>query len=228
MDERRIAMTERTRAKMPLRAAAALLQLVIVLVAAFACIASRDAMAQSAERSGKEVVDSACIACHGTGVHGAPKIGNKKAWSKLAARGLTGLSKSALKGIRQMPPHGGNPGLSDTEVERAITYMVNQSGGHWTEPVSRTTKAPERSGEQIVQMQCSKCHQDGVGGAPKIGDRSAWIPRLKPGLDVVVRSAINGHGGMPARGGMANLTDAELRSAIIYMFNKGTVPPKAP
>lgn len=205
-----------------------LTKLTIVLAAALACVAIQDAAAENAERSGKEVVDSVCIACHGTGEHGAPKIGNKKAWSKLASRGLTGLSKNALKGIRQMPPHGGNPGLSDTEIERAITYMVNQSGGHWTEPVSRTTKAPERSGEQIVRMQCSKCHQEGVGGAPKIGDRSAWIPRLKPGLDVVVRSAINGHGGMPARGGMANLTDAELRSAIIYMFNKGTVPPKAP
>ena len=222
-------MTEKIGAKMRLRIAEAPARLAIVIIAALAaCLATQGAAAQNAERSGKDVVDSVCIACHGTGAHGAPKIGNKKAWSKLASRGLTGLSKNALKGIRQMPPHGGNPALSDTEIERAITYMVNQSGGHWTEPVSRTTKAPERSGEQIVQMQCSKCHRDGVGGAPRIGDRSAWIPRLKPGLDVVVRSAINGHGGMPARGGMADLTDAELRSAIIYMFNKGTVPPKAP
>jgi cytochrome c5 len=187
----------------------------------------RDAAAQNAERTGKEVVDSVCVACHGTGAHGAPKIGNKNAWAKLASRGLTGLSRNALTGIRQMPPHGGNPALTDTEIERAITYMVNQSGGHWNEPVSRTAKAPERTGEQIVEMQCVKCHKDGVGGAPKIGDRSAWIPRLKPGLEVVVRSAINGHGGMPARGGMANLTDTELRSAIIYMFNKGAVPEKA-
>jgi cytochrome c5 len=221
-------MTEKIRAKMRPRLAEAQAHMAILIIAALAaCIAAQGAAAQNTERNGKEVVDSVCIACHGTGAHGAPKIGNKKAWSKLASRGLTGLSKSALKGIREMPPHGGNPGLSDTEIERAITYMVNQSGGRWTEPVSRTTKAPERTGEQIVQMQCSKCHQEGIGGAPKIGDHSAWIPRLKPGLDVVVRSAINGHGGMPARGGMANLTDAELRSAIIYMFNKGTVPPKA-
>ncbi len=199
-----------------------------LILAMAACVASQQAAAQNTERSGKEVVDSVCIACHGTGAHGAPKIGNRKAWSKLAARGLTGLSKSALNGVRQMPPHGGNPALTDTEIERAITYMVNRSGGHWTEPVSRTVKAPERSGEQIVQMQCVKCHRDGVGGAPRIGDRSAWIPRLKPGLDVVVRSAINGHGGMPARGGMADLTDAELRSAIIYMFNRDVVPPKSP
>jgi cytochrome c5 len=41
---------------------------------------------------------------------------------------------------------------------------------------------------------------------------------LKDGLDNTVRSAMNGHGGMPARGGMANLSDAELRSAVIYLF----------
>ena len=91
-----------------------------------------NSLAQKVERSGKEVVDAVCIACHGTGANGAPRIGDKKAWSKLASRGLTGLSQSALKGIRNMPPHGGNPALTDTEIERAITYMVNQSGGHWT------------------------------------------------------------------------------------------------
>jgi cytochrome c5 len=118
--------------------------------------------------------------------------------------------------------------LTDTEIERAITYMVNQSGGNWNEPVSRTTRTAERTGAQIVSARCSHCHLRGVNGAPKIGDKEDWIPRLKPGLDVVVRSAINGPGAMPPRGGMANLTDAEIRSAIIYMFNGDAVPTKAP
>jgi cytochrome c5 len=189
---------------------------------------AQESGAQTAERSGKEVVQSLCVSCHGIGARGAPKIGDRKAWSKLSARGLSGLSKSALKGIRDMPPHGGNPNLTDTEIERAITYMVNQSGGHWNEPVSRTTRTAERTGEQIVSVRCSHCHRTGVNGAPKIGDKEAWIPRLKPGLDVVVRSAINGHGAMPPRGGMANLTDAEIRSAITYMFSGGAAPTKAP
>ena len=189
---------------------------------------AQDAVAQNAERSGKEVVESLCVSCHGIGARGAPKIGDKQAWSKLASRGLSGLSKSALNGIRGMPPHGGNPNLTDTEIERAITYMVNQSGGHWAEPVSRTTQAVARTGEQIVSVRCSHCHRTGVNGAPKIGDKADWIPRLKPGLDIVVRSAINGHGAMPPRGGMANLTDAEIRSAIIYMFNGDTAATKAP
>ena len=195
-----------------------------VIVSALVILAStQDAAAQKTERSGKEVVESLCVSCHGTGARGAPKIGDKKAWSKLSARGLSGLSKSALNGIRGMPPHGGNPNLTDTEIERAITYMVNQSGGRWTEPVGTTAAAAERSGEQIVKVQCVKCHEAGVGGAPRIGDRTAWIPRLKQGIDPLVRSAINGHGGMPPRGGLANLTDREIRNAIVYMFNPVTV-----
>ncbi len=179
--------------------------------------------AQSDGRSGKDVVDAACISCHGSGAKGAPKIGDKKAWSKRAALGLTGLTEDALKGIRQMPPHGGSAGLTDIEIERAISYMVNQSGGNWAEPVNKASPVASRSGEEVVSLQCARCHDAGVGGAPRIGDPAAWIPRLKFGIDPLVRSMINGHGGMPPRGGTANLTDAEVRGAIVYMLNAGTV-----
>ena len=83
----------------------------------------------------------------------------------------------------------------------------------------------ERSGKQVVDTQCAKCHLEGKGGAPKIGDRDAWTQRLKKGLDNTVREAIKGHGGMPARGGLPDLTDREVRNAIIYMF-RGTEPGK--
>lgn len=182
--------------------------------------------ARSAERSGKDVVALTCANCHTTGVHGAPKIGDKAAWAKLAERGLSSLTKTALDGIRNMPPHGANLKLTDTEIERGITYMVNQSGGKWVESTSRTTPPAERAGEQIVNARCSECHEKGLHGAPRIGDLDAWLPRLKNGFEPLVRSAINGHGGMPARGGLANLTDNEMRSAITYMFNKGRVPEK--
>jgi cytochrome c5 len=196
------------------------------IVAFSTLITLEQVLAQSGERTGKEVVDATCAACHRTGENGAPKIGDAKAWSKRAAKGLSGLTQNVLKGIRKMPPHGANFNLTDIEIKRAVTYMVNQSGGHWVEPASRTKPAAERTGEQIVQARCRNCHETGKGGAPKIGDRDAWIPRLKDGFDPVVRSAINGHGGMPARGGLANLTDAEMRNAISYMINKGRVPEK--
>ena len=170
-------------------------------------------------RSGKEVVESTCIKCHGTGEQGAPKLGDRKAWRARSAQGLSSLTQSALKGIRNMPPHGGNAGLSDLELARGITYMVNASGGKWTEPASASDLKAERTGAQVVKMQCAKCHQDGKGGAPKVGDRAAWSKRLSQGVDHAVQSAIKGHGGMPPRGDRADLTDGEVRAAILHMLN---------
>ena len=187
-----------------------------------------DASAPKVEKPGKEVVAAVCGACHATGALNAPKIGDKAAWAKLISAGLPRITQTAIKGIRQMPARGGNPDLSDIEIERAIVYMADQSGGKWIEPISKTAKTAERSGEQIVQAQCGTCHETGVGGAPKIGDRAAWIPRATKGYEVVVRSAIKGHGGMPVRGGMADLTDAELRNAVTYMFNMGAAEAQAP
>jgi len=82
-------------------------------------------------------------------------------------------------------------------------------------------QAQERSGEQIVKQQCIKCHGSGTSGAPKIDDRAAWSKRMGQGLQATVASAIKGHGKMPARGGIADLSDTELRAAILYMFYPG-------
>ena len=196
---------------------------VAAVVATVSPIALEGARAQGNDRSGKEVVQAVCSACHATGKDGAPRIGDEMAWRERASQGLTALTQHAIQGIRQMPAHGGNPDVTDFEIERAVTYMVNQSGGHWTQPINKAALPGARSGEQIVKAQCAKCHQTGEGGAPKIGDKAAWIPHLKVGLNAVVRSAITGHGGMPARGGLADLTDEEMRSAVIYMFNPVTV-----
>ena len=185
------------------------------------------ACAQGNELSGKEVVESACASCHATGTDGAPRIGDRKAWGKRASQGLSSLTQHALDGLRKMPAHGGQSDLSDLEIARAVTHMVNLSGGKWVEPISQTSPPAKRTGEEVVKVQCSKCHQAGVGGAPRIGDRDAWVPRLRGGLDNTVRSAIKGHGGMPARGGMADLTDDEVRSAVIYLF-RGPVSPGKP
>ncbi len=191
----------------------------VVVCSSLVPAAAQAASAQERERGGKEIVETVCAVCHRTGVNGAPKIGDRKAWAKLTSQGLTGLTVVALKGIRKMPPHGGNPDLTDTEIERAITYMVNQSGGRWIEPTSKL--AVQRSGGEVVQTYCAKCHQTGVEGAPRIGDRAAWIPRLKQGFEFLVGSAIKGHGPMPSRGDVANLTDSEIRAAIAYMINGG-------
>jgi len=92
-------------------------------------------------------------------------------------------------------------------------------------------QARERQGKEVVDAVCSGCHATGKDSAPAIGDRAAWTPRLARGLDALVASAIHGHGSMPSRGGLSDLTDKEIRGAIVYMFNYGvpaTVPAPTP
>jgi cytochrome c5 len=190
---------------------------------AFAALAALGgpAAAQVPDRQGKDVVDAVCTACHGTGKDGAPRIGDAHAWSDRAQQGLSSLTAHAITGIRKMPAHGGAEGVSDLELQRAIVYMVNRSGGNWIEPTDKNATTVARTSEAIVRKQCAQCHQSGTQGAPRIGDRAAWTPRMAKGLSALVVSAIHGHGPMPARGGMPDLSDDDIRGAIVYMFNYG-------
>ena len=76
-----------------------------------------------------------------------------------------------------------------------------------------------KSGEEIVKEVCGACHQAGVANAPKLGDKTAWAPRLKLGLNGLLESVIKGKGAMAARAG-TGLTDQELSSAIVFMANQ--------
>jgi cytochrome c5 len=75
--------------------------------------------------AGKSTYDTACVACHGTGAAGAPKLGDKAAWGPRLAQGLPALHASALKGKGAMPPKGGNAALPDDAVKAAVDYMAS-------------------------------------------------------------------------------------------------------
>ena len=77
--------------------------------------------------AGKGTYDTACFACHGTGVAGAPKLGDAAAWSARIAQGMEAMLANAIKGKGGMPPKGGRMDLSDDAVKAAVEYMVEQS-----------------------------------------------------------------------------------------------------
>lgn len=87
-----------------------------------ACAAS--SAVASGPRSGEEVFNAACMACHGTGAAGAPKLGDKAAWSARIAQGKDTLYKHAIEGIRGMPPRGTCMNCSDDEIKAATDHMV--------------------------------------------------------------------------------------------------------
>jgi len=183
--------------------------------------------------TGEQVYGQVCKTCHEGGLAGAPKLGDKAAWTKVVAQGEKLSFEHAINGIRAMPARGGNSELTDDEVKRAVAFMMAKVGANWTSPAVAAAAAPaaagaaERTGQQVVEAACGKCHNTGEGGAPKIGDRAAWLQRVKFGLDRVYQSALRGHSGMPARGGMADLSDSEVKKAVEFMLNSGSAPATA-
>ena len=80
---------------------------------------------------GKKIYNGICVACHGAGVAGAPRVGDKGAWAERIDKGATTLYANAINGVQGssgvMPAKGGNPALSDDEIKAAVDYMVAQS-----------------------------------------------------------------------------------------------------
>jgi cytochrome c oxidase subunit 2 len=74
---------------------------------------------------GKATYQQICQVCHAAALMGAPKSGDKTAWAPRIAQGVAMLHEHANKGIRAMPPKGGNPALSDDQVNAAVDYMVS-------------------------------------------------------------------------------------------------------
>ncbi|MBU4423722.1 MULTISPECIES: c-type cytochrome [unclassified Acidovorax] len=190
-------------------------------------------------RGGEEVFKGQCAACHATGAAGAPKLGDAAAWGPRIKSGFDALVQSALKGKNAMAPQGGGE-FNDTEIARAVAFMANAGGATFAEPaapgapaaaapaatatpaaaatapVAAAPAAASANGENLYKQACQVCHGAGIAGAPKFGDKAAWAPRLAAGIDATYASAVQGKGGMPARGG-TQASDADLRAAVEYM-----------
>jgi len=219
--------------------------------------------APAAPRSGAEVVAASCNSCHAAGVLGAPKVGDKAAWSqRMAAEGgVDGLTASAIKGKGGMPPKGGAM-VSDAELRAAIEDMLSNSGvdagaaaavpsgpvetakemaGDAVDaaksmvaavmPASEPTPAPApaaeapaadlEKGKAVYGAACFVCHGTGAAGAPKLGDKALWAPRIAQGMDALNMNALRGKGAMPPKGGRMDLSDADVTAAVAYMVSQG-------
>jgi cytochrome c5 len=103
----------------------------IAPVASFVLV---DANAPKVLKTGEQVFQGVCSACHTAGVAGAPKMGDTAAWAPRLQTGFEALLGTVLHGKGAMPPKGGNPALSDYEIARAVVFMANKSGGNLPEP----------------------------------------------------------------------------------------------
>jgi len=172
--------------------------------------------------AGKVVYDANCAACHDAGMMGAPKPGDVAAWAPRIAQGADVMTKNSIAGFTgkagMMPAKGGNASLTDKEVTNAVAFMADKSKG-------ATAAAPAvADGKAAYDANCASCHESGMMGAPKPGDKAAWAPRIAQGNALLLSHTTEGFKGklglMPAKGGNAALTAAEISSSVTYMVNK--------
>lgn len=78
-------------------------------------------------------------------------------------------------------------------------------------------KADAGKGKSVFDSACTACHTAGVAGAPKLGDKAAWAPRVKAGMDALYASSLKGKNAMPPKGGNLSLADADVKAAVDYM-----------
>lgn len=78
----------------------------------------------------------------------------------------------------------------------------------------------QKDGATVFSSVCTACHSTGAAGAPKVGDKAAWGPRIAKGKEALYQSALNGKNAMPPRGGSASLSDAEVKAAVDFMVGK--------
>jgi len=88
-------------------------------------------------------------------------------------------------------------------------------------PSAASAAVGPADGKKTYEATCIVCHGAGIAGAPKFGDKAAWAPRIKLGIDALHASALKGKGAMPPKGGNVTLPDADVIAAVDYMVAAG-------
>jgi cytochrome c5 len=107
----------------------------------------------------------------------------------------------------------GTDGLADAAVAKRIAPIAQVD--------VRNPNAPRvyKTGEEVFKAVCTTCHTPGAAGAPKFGNNADWAPRIAQGYDTLVKTALQGKGAMPPRGGTSpdDYSDYEIARAVVYM-----------
>ena len=133
-----------------------------------------------------------------------------------------------------MPPRGGKADLSDADLKSVVIFMLEESGQSVAaddsgtvspgvvaaKPATAAIPAALSNGKEVYETACASCHGSGLMDAPKLGDSADWGARLAQGFDTLLSNAANGKGSMPPRGGKADLSDAGLKSVVVYMLQE--------
>ena len=115
------------------------------------------------------------------------------------------------------------PAAEAKPAEAAAPAAAEEKTAEAAAPAAEAAPAPAAAadGEAIYNKSCMACHMTGAAGAPKLGDKAAWEPRIAKGMDALMQSAINGTAkGMPPKGTCMTCSDDELKAVVEFMVSK--------
>ena len=186
-----------------------------------------------------------CFACHNADgiskIPGTPHLaGQERGYLESALRAYRdGLTRQNPTMNAMAKP------LSDRDIENIAAYYSLQTRMNNGQTAAQTLETMERirpvgavvaeapatgapaatatvarSGEVVYNAACMACHTSGAAGAPKLGDKAAWSARLGQGSSTLLQHALQGYKGMPAKGGCASCSDADIKAGVEYLASK--------
>ena len=187
-----------------------------------------------------------CIGCHGPTMKGNVFMGSANLSDGIyrfkTSDQKSSIIRTILHGVNQghdpltqdavMPSFGTSTVIDKTQIKKLAVYVHQLGGGVAVKPkpvalpkaetpkteTTSSAKVSTRGGKEIY-TKCQGCHNVGIGGAPKYGDKIAWQSRIKRGMDDVLSVAKSGKGMMPPKGTCMDCSDTELRLVIQYMMD---------
>ncbi len=164
--------------------------------------------------TGEQVVEMVCASCHRFGVLGSPKIGSKEAWEPRWKQGFDVLTQHALEGKGKMPAKGGNPMLSDVDVQKAIAFMLDKSGLEAPDLGAKPEAGAEGEPAQTAPL---------AEAQPAVTEEAAAAPASAPqqGMSGMAPAAA-----MPPQG-MAGMMPPGSAPTAPSQIMPGTLPPVA-
>jgi len=141
---------------------------------------------------------------------------------------LIGLSRH-IASTTSIPAHEQDP-LNQQQVESRIAPMAKvavagkDNSTLAPAPAAAPAATADLAGDKVFAQVCTACHGAGIAGAPRMGDKAAWGPRIAQGADVLHKHALEGFQGkagvMPPKGGAAVLSDKSIMNAVDYMVSQ--------
>ena len=137
--------------------------------------------------------------------------------SPLLAALLAGLLLAACGDKASPPPQAPASGAAQRPASTAATPTAASGPAGAASGAAAAALGSGLDTQALYNAACMGCHGEGVAGAPKLGDKAAWAPRIATGPNAMLQSVVQGKNAMPPKGTALNATETELRSVVDYM-----------